>query len=187
MTGEDDLATKFLVTALALAADRGWHGLALADVAAEAGASLAELYRVYPSKSAILAALIARTDAALLAVPAGDLAAEPARDRLFDVLMRRFDALAPHKSALAAILKDAPRDPLAMLSLAPHLLRSMTWMLEAAGLHAHGIRGTIRVKLLTIIYLASLRTWLGDDSQDMARTMATLDARLRRLGSLFNQ
>ncbi|MSO76279.1 MAG: TetR/AcrR family transcriptional regulator [Alphaproteobacteria bacterium] len=182
---DDDRTAALLDTALALAAERGWYALALADIAGAAGVSLAELYRVFASKTAILAALVSHTDRAVLAMAPGELAAEPPRDRLFDILMRRFDVLAPHKPALAAVFRDGPRDPLAMLGLAPHLLKSMAWMLAAAGLSAHGLAGALRIKVLAAIYLVTVRTWLADESLDMARTMAALDARLRRAGRLF--
>jgi hypothetical protein len=102
------------------------------------------------------------------------------RDRLFDVLMRRFDALGPYKPGVAAVLSDLSRDPPSAACSAPQLMRSMTWMLEAAGIASHGIAGCLRVQGLALLWLATLRVWLGDDSPDLARTMAALDARLRR-------
>jgi hypothetical protein len=98
--------------------------------------------------------------------------------------MLRFDALAPHKKAVASILADVPADPLAALTEARPLLRSMAWMLEAAGLSAAGLGGCLRVHGLAGVYLATLRVWLGDDSSDLARTMAALDRNLRRAESL---
>ncbi len=60
----------------------------------------------------------------------------------------------------------------------------MAWMLEAAGLGAAGVRGLVRVKGLALVYMAVLRVWLDDDSDDSAATMATLDRRLRQAESL---
>jgi ubiquinone biosynthesis protein COQ9 len=52
-------------------------------------------------------------------------------------------------------------------------------MLEAAGIATHGIGGVIAVKLTAAAYLATGRTWLRDESPDLAPTMAQLDRRLR--------
>jgi AcrR family transcriptional regulator len=185
MATDDDRQSRLLDAALGLAAERGWHAVSLGDVARAADLSLGDLYREYSCKTAILSALIQRTDQAILAAPVDELAGEPARDRLFDILMRRFDALTPHKPALRAVLRDSPRDPLALLGLMPAILKSMAWMLEAAGLPAHGVRGGIHVNLLMAIHLATLRTWLADESADMAKTMAALDSRLRRAERLI--
>ena len=62
--------------------------------------------------------------------------------------------------------------------------RSMRWMLEAADLSSGGLRGELRVNALYALYLTMLRVWLHDDSDDMARTMAVLDRRLKRLDRL---
>ena len=103
-----------------------------------------------------------------------------ARDRLFDVLMRRFDVLQPDKEAVAAIVRDALSNPLAALCHGPQLLASMAWMLEDAGLSSAGPAGALRAKGLALVYLAALRAWLGDDNADKAKTMAVLDRGLRQ-------
>jgi hypothetical protein len=58
-------------------------------------------------------------------------------------------------------------------------LRSIGWMLEAAGISTQGLGGAIAVKLTAAAYLATARVWLRDDTPDLAPTMAALDRRLR--------
>lgn len=166
--------------ALRFAAEGRWRDLTLAEIAEAAGLSLADLHRIYPSKTAILRAYQARVDREVLAEEAGFEADDPVRDRLFDVLMRRFDALKPHRAGLAVVLQDQLRDPLAALCLMPRLRRSMTAMLEAGGLSAAGCRGRLRRDGLTLIYLAALRVFFRDESDDLAKTMAALDRQLAR-------
>ncbi len=171
-----------LDVALSLAAEKGWRDLALADIAEGAGLSLAELYALYPSKQAILKAYSRKIDMAVLAEtekPEG-----PAKDRLFDVLMRRLDKLDPHKAGLERIAEDTARDPLAMACSLARLDRSMAAMLEAAGIPAAGLAGLLRVKGLSAVYLQGLRAWFRDDSPDKAKTMATLDRALGRADRL---
>jgi AcrR family transcriptional regulator len=164
--------------ALRLAAARGWHAVSLADIAAEAGLSVLQLYAVFRSKAAILEAFHRRVDEAALGGAAEE--GEAPRDRLFDALMRRFDALKPHKPAIAAMARDAWSDPLATLCSAPSLRRSMRWMLECSGVSTTGWPGRLRSNLLLGIYLSVLRVWLVDESVDMMKTMAALDRRLRQ-------
>ena len=169
-------------TALSLAAEKGWRDLALADIAAGAGLTLAELYALYPSKQAILRAYSRKVDMAVLAEtekPEG-----PAKDRLFDVLMRRLDKLDPHKAGLQRVAEDTARDPLSMACSLARLDRSMAAMLEAAGISAAGFAGLLRVKGLSAVYLQGLRAWFRDDSPDKAKTMAALDRALGRADRL---
>ena len=60
------------------------------------------------------------------------------RDRLFEVLMSRFDTLGEHRDAVAALCRSLPSDPLAAISLGPTALISTSWMLEAAGISGAG-------------------------------------------------
>ena len=179
----EDAEGRLVDAALRLAARQGWRAIGLGAIAAEAGLPLDQAYAACPSKLAILAAFHRRIDRAALGGPAIESDAS-ARDRLFDMLMRRFDALQPHKAALRAILRDSLGDPAALLD-APAVLRSMGWMLEAAGISAAGWRGGLRTQLLAGLYLLVLRDFLEDDSADLAKTMAALDRRLRRAQSFL--
>src|SRR3546814_9984604 len=180
MAESDDESDRILQGALELAAARGWQDVALADIARAAGVSLAWLYQLYPGKSAILAAYMRQVDAVVLSGETPFEAEEPPRDRLFEILMQRFDVLARDRAAVAGILRDLPRDPPAALAALPTLVRSMAWMLEAADIPSDGAAGRLRAQGLAAIWLSTLRVWVDDDSPDMARTMAALDRNLRR-------
>jgi AcrR family transcriptional regulator len=164
---------------LTLIAEQGWRRVSLATVAGEAGVPVLQVYRLFPSRTAILCGLSRRVDEAALAAPLDVEADEKPRDRVFDLLMRRFDALQPYRAGLAALRRDLPGDPLTALALGGALLCSMRLTLETAGIAAHGFGGAIAVKLTTAAYLAAAQTWSGDESPDLAPTMAALDRRLR--------
>ena len=181
-----DVPQQIIDAAFALALERGWRDLSLAEIAEAANLPLSEVYPVFSSKQAILNGFSRRVDAAMLAEGAEDLDL-PARDRLFDMIMRRFDALQPHKEALGMILQDQARDPLAACCGLDRLGRSMAATLEAAGFSTTGCRGVLRIKGLSALYLSTVRVWLRDDSEDMAKTMAHLDKQLSRVDSLIGR
>ena len=110
--------------ALRLIARNGWRDVSLRAIATEAAVPFAELYATFPTKAAIIGAFLARIDRQVLAgvedAPDPD---ETVRDRLFDTLMRRYDALRPHRDAVAALAEGLARDPLAALALRPALMR----------------------------------------------------------------
>jgi len=166
--------------ALALAAERPWAEVALADIAGRADLGLSDLYPRLGSRGRILEAFARRVDARMLAGDTVDLAGERPRDRLFDALMARFDVLLPYRDALRSILADLSRDPLAAFGQLRALDRSMAWTLEAAGIAASGWRGRLKVRALGSVYVSVLRIWL-EDGPDQARTMAELDRLLVRL------
>ncbi len=170
---------RIIDAALACIARQGWRRLSLADIAAEAGLPILRVYRLFSSKPAILCGFFRRIDETVLAAPPEGEPDERPRDRVFDLLMRRFDALQPYRATLDVLARELPTDPLAALAAGAGLLRSMRWMLEAAGISAEGLGGVVAVKLTAAAYLATLRVWRRDESPDLAPTMAALDRRLR--------
>jgi AcrR family transcriptional regulator len=202
MARKSDIPGRVIEAALELAAIQGWRRTSISEIAAEAGLDLARVRAAFPSKTSIVAEFVKRIDDKILAdaaAPGGRgksggksggkasaEADESTRDRLFDVLMRRFDALTPHKAGLAAIVRDTCADPLTAVVLIPRVLCSMAKMLEAAGVSSSGLFGALRVKGLAMIYAEAYRVWLGDDSKDMAKTMATLDRALGRVERLIS-
>jgi AcrR family transcriptional regulator len=174
-------ADHIIDAALARIPTDGWRRLSLAAIAAEAGMPILSVYRIFGSKAAILGSLYRRIDEAALAEPPAPEPDEQSRDRLFDLLMRRFDALQRYKPALEVLRRELPADPLSALCAAGSLLNSMRWMLEAADIDTAGLRGAVAVKLTAAAYLSVMPIYLRDDAPDLARTMAALDARLRRI------
>jgi|SRR5579862_5939590 len=178
-----DPRQRLIAAALVLAAEKGWRQIAMADIATAAGLSLADAYPLFRSKFALLAGFRRDIDAASLA-GAAPSANDSVRDRLFEVLMRRFEALKPHRAALRAILRDSLGTP-APLKALPGFLRSMSWMLAAAGVPTGGYRGRIATRLAAALYLSVFPAFLRDESSDLGTTMAVLDRRLRQVESLL--
>jgi AcrR family transcriptional regulator len=174
-----------------LIAEKGFANVALRDVAQAAGLGLAELYRIYPDKVALVAAFMAKIDADVLAgTPTDSDPEETARDRLFDAMMRRYDALRPYREALAAIRQAGTRDPMLALAMGPALRRSMAAMLEAASVPSEGLSGALRQNGLLAIHVAVSRVYDKDETTDLSKTMAALDSRLKtaeRWAQLFDK
>jgi AcrR family transcriptional regulator len=171
---------KIIAAFLALLAEKRFETIGLADVAARAGVALAQLRGEFPSTLAILAAYIKATDRAVLAEDMSDMVEEPERERLFDVLMRRLEVLAPHREAVRSLLRSARRDPPLALALNGLAVRSQQWMLSAAGIGASGPGGIVRAQGLAMLFASVLRIWIHDEDPGLARTMAALDRALAR-------
>ena len=116
----------------------------------------------------------------MLASASGDMGEEPPRERLFDVLMRRIESMAPHREAVRSLLKSAQCNPGLAFALNALAVRSQTWMLTAADIDAAGPRGVIRAQGLAMLFASVLRTWVDDDDEGLARTLAALDRALAR-------
>ncbi len=165
---------------LTLAGEQRWEAISLEDLAVRAGVSLAQLRNAYDGRLAVIADFARRTDQAVLAGIDPDMAGEPARERLFDVLFARLEALAPNRQAIAGLGQAARRDPLLALELDRIIVVAMGWMLTGAGISATGPGGLVRAQGLALVWARVLRIWLDDEDPGLARTMAELDRRLRQ-------
>ena len=179
-----NIKEKIVLAALKCAAKDGWNKTGLADIAKAAKMSLSSLHEQFEDKADILAALERMIDKKVLAAAGEGDASVPVRERLFDIMMERYDALNEYRTGLVSILDSFILDPKQAVISLPHLCRSMTWMLEAAGVETSGIPGALRVSGLTALHLKVLYTWKSDESEDLSKTMAALDRDLSRLEQL---
>ncbi len=175
-----NIKEKVVETALKLAAKDGWGKTTLAGIARAAKIPLSTLHDHFEDKGDIIAALGRMIDKKVLERVSKPDPKTPAKERLFDVLMERYEALNECRPGVVAILESLTCDPKQAVILLPHICKSMNWMLEAAGLNTSGIAGAVRVAGLTGIYAKNLCVWQGDESPDLAKTMAALDKDLGR-------
>jgi hypothetical protein len=172
-----DFDRALIASAFALAAERGWHRTSVASAARNAGLALDRARLRFPNRAVLLLRFGRMADAAALTGVSDE---GSRRDRLFDLLMRRFDALQQHRAGVLALLRALPADPCLALLLAAANLRSMRWMLEGAGISAIGPVGTLRAKGLLAVWLWTARAWQRDSTDDLSATMAALDQALSR-------
>jgi len=171
---------KIIDAFMALLAEKRFEEIGFGDISARAGLSLAACRNEFGSTLAIFAAHMKDLDRKVLAGASGDMAEEPPRERLFDVLMRRIEAMAPYREATRSLLKSVARNPGLALALNGLALRSQTWMLTAADIDAAGPRGMVRAQGLAMLFASVLRTWIDDEDEGLARTLAVLDRALAR-------
>jgi ubiquinone biosynthesis protein COQ9 len=171
---DKDTETKLVAALWQVVAAHGWDGLSMTRLATASGVPMADIRRLCPSRLHLLKLHGRMMDVAVLETGVPDQPGT-ARDKVFDALMRRIDAMQPHRAGLLRFFEDVRCDPLLGLLLLAELPCSMAWMLEAAGISPGGLSGLLRVKGLTGVWLATMRAWAQDETQDLGPTMAALD------------
>ena len=175
-TDRDNIIAAFM----ALLAEKRFDQVGFGDISARANVSLATARTEFGSTLAILAAHMKDLDRKVLAGGDNDMADEPPRERLFDVLMRRIELMAPYREATRSLMKSASCNPGLAFALNGLAVRSQTWMMTAANIDAAGPRGMIRAQGLAALFASVLRAWVDDDEEGSARTLAALDKALDR-------
>ncbi|CAM5222827.1 TetR family transcriptional regulator [Bosea thiooxidans] len=180
-----DLRKRAVDALMKLAAERPWDQIELPDIATEAGLTLTQLRGLFPSKLAMLGGLTRIVDDAVLAGGADDLMGEPVKERMFDLVMRRLDTMAPYKSALRKIAPVIRRDPLALTALNRGAVNSWRYMLASVGIPTEDSLGHLRVQGAVLLMARVSETWLHDDEPELSKTMARLDRELKTAGCVM--
>ncbi len=176
-----DINQKIIDSALYLAVDQGWEYTTLRDIADHAQISAVDLYDVIDDKGDILAILGRIIDRKLMdGLDISNDSLSSPRERLFDIMMDRYEVLNDYRDGVCAILESFKCDPKQMVISLPHLCKSMSWMLEISGIETSGIKGAIKVAGMTGVYIKVLRIWHKDESADLSKTMSYLDKTLER-------
>ena len=173
-----------LAAAFALLAETGWAGFSPRLLAERSGASLAEVYDFMPTTGQLPQRLGERLDRAMLAIEPDEPAGLSHRERLFELVMRRLDPMAPFKPGLARPAREARGEVELWFASLQSLDRMARWLSDLAGLPYRGLEARLARRALMLAYARVFRVWLDDDTADLAKTMAALDQRLDQLERL---
>ncbi|MES1158722.1 MAG: hypothetical protein ABUL42_02400 [Terricaulis silvestris] len=171
--------------ALTVAAAKPWREVTLAQLAQQVGRPVTDFY------GGSLGEAVDCVEEAFDRAIGEDLDAldptQSVRDRLFELIMRRFEAMEPHRAAVAAMEAGADRDPTLLGAAHQRHVRCARWVLALAGLEADGMTGHARAPGLGVIIGQARAAWRGDEAGDFAKTMASLDKNLRRAEEMFGR
>ena len=184
--GQKQDRPDLLQAAFAQIAEVGWAGWSPKALAAATGYDLAEVYDVFPNPAALARRLGERLDRAMLAIPGDELKGLSHRERLFELFMRRFDAMAPFKPGLERLTREARGEPELLLTSVCTLDRMAGWLIELAELPYRGLQARLARRALMLAYARLFSVWLEDETPDLATTMAELDKRLDQLERAAN-
>src|ERR1043166_535015 len=102
---------KIIDALMGLLAQERIEDIGFGAIARRAGLTLADCRGEFRSVVAVLAAFTKEIDRQVLSGGDADTAEEPPRERLFGVLMRALEGLAPHKAAIRHLARPAARGP----------------------------------------------------------------------------
>ena len=185
--GKGRLAETIVDAALELAEEVSWDGVRLHRVAERLEVSLADIAGHHRDLDAIADAWFARARDAMAAPPSPGFADLSARERLHSVIMRWFDALAPHRRVTGQMIatKLYPSHPHHWVPLIFNLSRTIQWVRDVALLDATGRQRQVEEIGLSALFLATLAVWLRDASSDQEETREFLRRRLAAADGLM--
>lgn len=177
---DDAVLYKTLFT---LVEEKGWHALTLPLLARALKIKTATLIQHYADKNALLLGFRKYLDETVLAQ--AEETEAPLKEKLFDLLMARFDVLQDMRGGVTRLMGEIFLRPISAAFLGfeagPQMCCSMRRMLEVAGVPSGTPQSLLLSVGLKLVYINALRVWKNDGSADMAATMAALDRGLENL------
>ena len=100
------------------------------------------------------------------------------REKIVEGLLHRFEVYSPYRDQINQLNQSVRSNPELAFRLLDRLEAVIRRILVMSGDPALGVRGVVRVKGVTGVFLATARVWMKDDSKDLAATMKALDQRM---------
>ena len=105
---------------------------------------------------------------------------------LFELIMLRVDILQKHRESFFKLFDFYKSRPQKSLVLIPSFLESMFLVASIANIEINGIKGSLKIKGIFIIYVATYFEWINDDSESLDKTMTALDKNLDKFSKILN-
>jgi AcrR family transcriptional regulator len=172
---------KVIDAALIAVTDRGWRRTHIDDVIEAAGVSEALFYREFDGLVSVMVAASRQLNAAMADAVADFEEQDSTREKLFALIMARFDAAMPWRAAIVDLARSAPTDPVLAAAAGQALMTMASRALSLAGITVSGPLGFARVNAFMLsVILPAARIWLKDESADLSKTMTGLNDLLER-------
>lgn len=181
-----EIRSKIIETALEILIQTPWDMLTMEALAEKMTITPVQLYHIFSTRCELLKGIVQFIDDKMMALyqeGQGDL---PLQEKLFDIIMCRFEVMETYKKSLKNIVFAIWRDPLSFPGGILSGLHSMTLILEVVDVPVQGIKGKFNLNILSFFYLYALKFWFEDDTQDMAKTLTHVDKGLKNIIDFLN-
>ena len=173
-------ADAIVDAAIALAGRDGWARVRMMHLSAHFGVPLTQIHDRFRDMDDIADAWFTRASQTLMVPTKRGFSKKPAKDRLFEVIMRWLNALAAERQVSAQIIRQKlhPSHPHHWMPMVFSLSRLVHLILDAAMIDSHGRQRQADELGGSMLVLATLWVWAGDDTPGQERTQAFLARRL---------
>lgn len=159
----------------------GWQSFSLNELAGKLNLPLVEIYSIFHDKISVVLMFLERVDMTVLSQLDREDFNEPRRERLFELLMCRIEALTPYKKSLRFLMNGVVSDPLILMKIMPKFIDSFRLMLEISGYNVQGLKGYLKIGSLAVLYYGLTSDWINDDTIDQVKIMAAIDNIISRV------
>jgi AcrR family transcriptional regulator len=178
---------KIILKVLELLESTSWDNLTLTAIAQAMHQSPLHLYKNFATKGDLLCGIIDYIDIKMLRLYGEGEENITPKEALFDLLMCRFETLTPYRKAISSLYSSVLFSPCQVFDTYSAFLDSLRKILETSHISTEGILGMIKLKGFAIVYILIMKTWLEDRTEDLSKTMVTIDKLLKQIEPILTR
>ena len=154
----------------------GWDKFSLLDLTKKDKIEEKEINFFFKNKSDVIDKFSIMIDSMVESkINIDDFQISSKKDNLFELIMMRLEEMKIYKKSLKKIIESAKKKPILLSRISNNVMNTMDFYLELTSCYDDTPIDFLKKNTLFFIYSFAFRTWLKDETDDLASTMAELD------------
>ena len=154
----------------------GWDKFSILDLLKKKKITKKEVNSFFKNKSDVIDKFSIMIDSVVESkINIDDFRISSKKDNLFELIMIRLEEMKIYKKSLKKIIESAKKNPILLSRISNNVMNTMDFYLELTSCYNDTPIDFLKKNTLFFIYSFAFRTWLKDETDDLASTMAELD------------
>ncbi len=154
----------------------GWDKFSILDLLKKEKITKKEVNSFFKNKSDVIDKFSIMIDSVVESkINIDDFRISSKKDNLFELIMIRLEEMKIYKKSLKKIIESAKKNPILLSRISNNVMNTMDFYLELTSCYNDTPIDFLKKNTLFFIYSFAFRTWLKDETDDLASTMAELD------------
>ena len=167
-------STKIAEATLLMLEKKNWNSIKTSEIRSFKGINKNKFQKIIKNKTDLLSNINRFFDYKLIKL-SSTIDKSTIKDMIFEIIMMRFDCLQNYRKSIIHIFNSFKNKPHELILLLPSFIESMVLIANLTKTPTKGIKGSIFIKGLLVIYFLSFLTWKEDNSKSLESTMTSLD------------
>tara|TARA_B100001013_G_scaffold260757_1_gene163576 strand:+ start:104 stop:688 length:585 start_codon:yes stop_codon:yes gene_type:complete len=177
--GSESIKIKLIDTAISELINGRWEQLTIKVLSTKTKIKVSQINKISSSKEGLLDLWSQNINLKILEkVTLQELGEVNIKERILELMLCRLDVLNEHKKEILALMKLARRNGIESIRAFERIKKSMEYILNLSGAKMAGKKGGLKIIVLSLIWIITLKDWSELEEDDDSSVMSKLDKRL---------
>lgn len=185
--GSESIKIKLIDTAMSELINGRWEQLNIKVLSNKTKIKVSQINKISSSKEGLLDLWSQNINLKILEkVTLQELDEVTIKERILELMLCRLDILSEHKKEILALMKLARINGMESIRAFERIKKSMEYILNLSGVKMAGKVGALKIIVLSLIWIITLKEWCELEEEDDSSIMSKLDKRLSIADKLNN-